>query len=80
LPASRWAKTSEEGETFSFSFSIFQSHFPKDFESSFEFESNHSIQNIQMQQHEHKHVSTLIFDFKLIKIIIILSLYAHKIA
>jgi hypothetical protein len=28
----------------------------------------------------HKHVPTLIFDFKLIKIIIILSLYTHKIA
>jgi hypothetical protein len=28
----------------------------------------------------HKHVSTLIFDFKLIKIIIILNLYAHQIA
>jgi hypothetical protein len=26
----------------------------------------------------HKHVSTLIFDFKLIKIIIILNLHAHK--
>jgi hypothetical protein len=27
----------------------------------------------------HKHVSTLIFDFKLIKIIITLNLYAHQI-
>jgi hypothetical protein len=27
----------------------------------------------------HKHVPTLIYDFKLIKVIIILSLYAHKI-
>jgi hypothetical protein len=26
----------------------------------------------------HKHVPTLIFDFKLIKIITFLSLYAHK--
>jgi hypothetical protein len=26
----------------------------------------------------HKHVSTLIFDFKFIKIIIILNLHAHK--
>jgi hypothetical protein len=26
----------------------------------------------------HNHVPTLIFDFKLIKIIIFLSLYAHK--
>jgi hypothetical protein len=30
-----------------FIFQIFQSHFPKDFESSFEFESNHSIQKFK---------------------------------
>jgi hypothetical protein len=34
----------EERNPFSFSFPNFQSNFPKDFEFSFVFESNHSIQ------------------------------------
>jgi hypothetical protein len=43
-----WAKSrNERKKTFSFSFLIFQSHFPKDFESSFKFESNHSIQKFK---------------------------------
>jgi hypothetical protein len=40
-------KPKREEIFFSFSFPIFQSHFPKDFEFSFEFESNHSIQKFK---------------------------------
>jgi hypothetical protein len=35
------------GNPFSFSFPIFQSHFPKDFEFTFVFEVNHSVQKFK---------------------------------
>jgi hypothetical protein len=36
------------------------------------------LKNLNATAWVHKHISTLIFDFKFIKIIIILSLHAHK--
>jgi hypothetical protein len=40
-------KPNEADFPFSFSFLVFQNHFPKDFEIHFEFNSNHSIQNFK---------------------------------
>jgi hypothetical protein len=40
-------KLETEEKPFPFSFPIFQSHFPKDFEIHFEFDANHSIQNFK---------------------------------
>jgi hypothetical protein len=37
------------------------------------------LKNLNATAWMHKHVSTLIFDFKLIKIIITLNLHGHKI-
>jgi hypothetical protein len=42
-----WAETEGEKNPFLLPFPNFQSHFPKDFESSFEFDLNHSIQKFR---------------------------------
>jgi hypothetical protein len=55
----RWLGQKPKGEEnfFSFSFLIFESHFSKDFEFSFVFESNHSIQKCYAAACMHKHVT-----------------------
>jgi hypothetical protein len=80
LPAALgWAESEKRNENpFLFLFTTFQSIFKWIFEILFEFSNRAHNTKYYAAVWMLKHVLTLIFDFKLIKIIIILSLYAHK--
>jgi hypothetical protein len=76
-----WARPNpiREMKILFFFFSNFSKHFQINFEFPFEFESNHSSQKFKCNSMSAQTCSTLIFDFKLIKIIITLNLHDHKI-
>jgi hypothetical protein len=64
---------------FSFSFSNISKHFQMILKPNLNLNQTAPIKNSNATAWVHKHVSTLIFDFKLIKIIITLNLHSHKI-
>jgi hypothetical protein len=66
-----------KGIFFSF-FQIFQSHFKMDFEILFEFSNRAHNMKYYAAAYMLNHVASLIIAFNLIRVIIFLSLHAHK--